>query len=948
VTCTDERRRARARTSEHNGIDTIDVSDCHTKLTVIFFGKAPGELAPANFRIEGGRRITDVTVVEVRLCADDDPELEDRVLLTLNHPGDLSTYRLCVVEADPTGVPGTRPYPGFDIRYACAEFTFFPECAPLDCAQPTERPQEAFVEPEIDYLAKDYASFRQLLLDRLTLTMPAWTERHVPDIGIALVELLAYEGDRLSYRQDAVATEAYLDTARQRVSIRRHARLVDYPMHDGCAARAWVCLETTSEITLAAGEFRFATLPDVLLPDLGAALLESDLDRRGLPPYQIFEPVHHEDVVLRNEHNEIHLWTWGDHDCCLPVGATSATLADGDRQARALHLVPGDVLIFEEVRGAKTGAPADADRSHRQAVRLVSVTEAVDTLYQQPVLEVTWAREDALTFPLCVNTRGGPDCADLEVGVVRGNVILVEHGRSLDWSRHDPEPITVPEPRPGEPGCPDPVGFGCPDEASPSTRPPYPPLPSRFRPQLKHGPVTQSAPFPAPSDVAAAQSRWLLGLPRRARQRLTELWHQLRERDLSEADRAYLGTLFGADTLRRVGLDEHPRQALRTLLARFDELLKTKLDRLAALVRRAWAGYVLRADGDGWEIGQSWGADEGTAIRSESPAFRGPAALATQPDPRTALPDVEVTDRYGELWLPRRDLLASGPGERHFVGEVNDDGVLALRFGDGRNGATFPFGDTLLARYRVGNGVAGNVGREAISRIVFRGTRQNVIVRVRNPLPTTGGTEPEPVAEVRERAPQEVRHRLLRAITADDYAALAGQTPGVQRAAADLRWTGSWYEAQIAVDALGAEVAPDWLLDEVRHAMHRYRRIGHDLAVRTATLVPIDMELRVEVDPQHVAGHVRAALLRVFAEEFRPDALTFGTPVRVSRLVAAAAAVPGVRHGEVTTLRRLFGGPSDALVTGVLAMGPLEIPQLDNDPARPENGLLTLDLGGGR
>ena len=74
--------------------------------------------------------------------------------------------------------------------------------------------------------------------------MPDWKETHVPDIGIAVVEVLAYVGDYLSYYQDAVATEAYLDTARQRISVRRHALLVDYQMHEGCNARAWVCLET--------------------------------------------------------------------------------------------------------------------------------------------------------------------------------------------------------------------------------------------------------------------------------------------------------------------------------------------------------------------------------------------------------------------------------------------------------------------------------------------------------------------------------------------------------------------------------------------------------------------------------------------------------------------------------------------------------------------------------
>ena len=92
----------------------------------------------------------------------------------------------------------------------------------------------------IDYLAKDYASFRRLMLDRLSVLVPDWRERNPADSWSTLVELLAYAGDHLSYFQDAVATEAYLGTARRRISVRRHARLVDYAMHEGCNARAWV------------------------------------------------------------------------------------------------------------------------------------------------------------------------------------------------------------------------------------------------------------------------------------------------------------------------------------------------------------------------------------------------------------------------------------------------------------------------------------------------------------------------------------------------------------------------------------------------------------------------------------------------------------------------------------------------------------------------------------
>lgn len=960
VVCEDDRRRARVRSAGGSGIDAINVSVDQRRLGVIFFGQPPEGLCADNFRVEGGSRVTGIKVLAVAPCtvdcADAATDLETCVELTVDRPGDWSTYRLCVVEADPRGGPGAAPHPGLDPRYACLEFSFKQHCpTEVDCVPATDCPPPTYPEPPIDYLAKDYASFRQLLFDRLALTMPDWTDRHVPDIGVTLAELLAYVGDQLSYHQDAVATEAYLDTARRRVSVRRHVRLVDYPMHDGCAARTFVCVETTARVTLPAGDFRFVTLAPGVLPHSRAAVLESELAEAAVPPgsYEVFEPVLDVDVTLDPAHNHISLWTWGDHDCCLPTGATTATLrdewADEQRCARQLRLASGDVIVFEEVRGPQTGHAADADPAHRQAVRLTSVVPKVDELYGQPVLEVAWEREDALTFPLCVNARGGPDCVDLEVGVARGNVILVEHGRSLTWCGGDPEPVAIPAAEPEAVDCRDSCCDSCAEE-DPAPRPP------RFTPALRYGPVTQRAPFPDPADVAYRQAAHLRGVPGRALARLKALAGKATQ-PLPDPDVAYLTLLFGAATLRRAGYPERPQWALRWLLVHFEELLAGKLRRIHQLVRRARAGYRLEHHDIGWELASTWGEAEGAAIDPERPAFHGPVALALRADPTAALPAVAASVPEGAPWTPRRDLIHSGPADRHVVGEVDDDGVMRLRFGDGRTGAAPPPGGTLAVRYRVGNGSGGNVGRGTINRVVCCATRVDGITQVRNPLAAVGGVDPEPVPEVRQRAPHEMRRRLLRAVTAEDYATLAARVTGVQRAAGDLRWTGSWYEAQVAIDPLGTTVAPEWLRDEVRESLHPYRRIGHDVAVTNARHVALRLALDVVVAPDHVAGHVAREIRRRLGTArlpdgrlgfFHPDNLTFGTPVRVSQIVAVAAAVPGVRHVAVTTLQRLFGEPGDALDTGILPMRPLEVPRLDDDPAQPENGLLTLCLRGGR
>ena len=176
-------------------------------------------------------------------------ELDDFMDISTDKAGDFSTYTLRVVIRNEHG--NYQPHPSFDPHYDRVEFSFKVDCpSDLDCKQLLVCPPEPRDEPVINYLAKDYASFRQLILDRLAVVMPEWQERHVPDLGIALIEVLAYAGDHLSYYQDAVATEAYLDTARQRISVRRHTRLVDYVLHEGCNARTWVCVGTDSVVTL--------------------------------------------------------------------------------------------------------------------------------------------------------------------------------------------------------------------------------------------------------------------------------------------------------------------------------------------------------------------------------------------------------------------------------------------------------------------------------------------------------------------------------------------------------------------------------------------------------------------------------------------------------------------------------------------------------------------------
>ena len=534
-------------------------------------------------------------------------------------------------------------------------------------------------------------------------------------------------------------------------------------------------------------------------------------------------------VTVLAERSTICFYTWGNSECCLAAGATSATLIDKvtDNGESALKLCPGDVLVFEEVMGPRTGVAGDADPTHRHVVRLTETERCTDPLTGDAIVEIAWDGGDALPFALCLSAIGpAPGCCLLtDISVARGNVVLADHGRS----RCDPLGAvpTVSSQPPCADGCPDPPQLAV----------------GRFRPQLPGTPLTFQAHY-----------------------------------------------------------DLH-----------------------------------------------------------------GPAAAVAAVDLRSAVPQLTLVSTTGRmsdaLWVARPDLLDSGPGDRHLVAEIDDDAIAHLRFGDDTLGRAPAAGEQFTAHSRVGLGPIGNVGPESVGHVVCEAVFSAADVRVRNPMPAVGGIAPEPVAEVKKLAPYAMHRDRQRAITAADYAELTVRDfpDAVQRAAAELRWTGSWYEARVSVDSFGTIDPSSDLLDDVEDRLQTYRRIGHDVVVVPAVVVGLDVALQICIADGYRRAQVELMVRARLGSHplpdgslglFHPDAVSFGAVVAASTLVAAAAAVPGVTSARVTRLRRYgqVGRPDteDVPGEGLLAMAPAEIPRLDNDPAAPEHGVLELDLRGGR
>ena len=1007
LTCARATRRDAVRASTLNGIDYVDVQGTH--LCVHFLNGVPPEeqITAANIVIKGGRHIANLQVKPpLQWHADADEYGEQCLGFDVDREGDLSIYTLCFVEAE-NGHPTDRPLKSFDPRYACIELRFRLDCpSEIDCATnaPCDVPQRP--RPDINYLAKDYASFRQLILDRLSIVMPEWREQHVPDVGIALVEILAYVADYLSYYQDAVGTEQYLDTARQRISVRRHARLVDYTMHEGCNARAFVALEVREDKTLSARKVFFVTSWSDATP---VAIAKNELPHVWPAPYVVYEPlVEQDEIQLHQAHNRIRIYTWGDVECCVPMGATHATLIDeflplpepepepeptyGKKKKkyakppddycppeqpvepkRKLALAAGDFLLFEELACATTatnellanGAAApDADRRHRHVVRLTRVEPGLDPLNGLPVVEVEWAIEDALPFPLCISAIGrAPECELVhDISIARGNIILTDHGTTIDE-----EPLPDVSEQPKAPVC---AGEEALSEIARAA--------ARYRPRLKHAPLTHAQPLlvGAPAALLAVQEPRMalpsirLGAIPAASSRLTSIFEASH---LTDARSLVARFKRAADPVVRTWLSQLAEPTL-ALLDDWDPETPITDALLEALANDLGAPAIDVHD-------PSKAANVAIALFDATDASL--ISLRYRLAPETiALLDEELGDEDDELpaplknalladlrrllvpWTPRADLLHSDADDPDFVAEVDDDGRAHLRFGDGELGAALEPGTVFLAAYRAGNGRAGLIGPEALAHAVFRNDdTSDAITRVRNPLPSTGAVDPEPVSEVKLFAPNVFRKDLQRAVIRADYALLAQylryprRNPRVQSASAELVWTGSWYEASVGVDALQSWLPEGPLLDVIRQTMQRVRRMGHDLRVGAATLVPLRLVLAVCIKAEYQRGHVIAALQDAFSNRvlrdgshgfFHPDNLTFGGAIYVSRIIAAAQAVDGVAEVHVETLERQFDGANPDFEDGLLRLGSMEVARLDADPNAQENGVLTINVRGGR
>jgi hypothetical protein len=393
--------------------NNVAVADIDTAINVN--GVPPSDV----FTLHGGSRILAGTAPgQLQITAVAAGPDAQSLLLTTSSIGDYSTYTLQVAFTDAGGATLIDPV------FAALLFKFRPGCFNLNCAPAFDKGQAPVVQPDIDYLARDYDSVKHVLINAMRERVPGWEPTSEADLDMVIVGLLAADTDELCDFQDRVMQEAYLGLARKRVSLARHARLMDYHIHQGNQASTWLVAEVAANMTLPAGTGVW-TGPDWQLPDAVIFLTAAAQD-------------------CLQDLNTLALYSWGELVTALDAGATEAELAlpptlnpllQGDAELLRDHFRRADVqhLLIEEKLNPATGTINGRNSGNRQLLRLLEGNAAAEVGFD-PVanhffVRVHWLPADRLTQRYCFLAQcPGQPLID-GISAFHGNLAPAAHGR---------------------------------------------------------------------------------------------------------------------------------------------------------------------------------------------------------------------------------------------------------------------------------------------------------------------------------------------------------------------------------------------------------------------------------------------------------------------------------------------------------------------------------------
>jgi hypothetical protein len=743
----------------------------------------------------------------------------------------------------------------------------------------------------IVYRAGDYSSFRRALLNSLPgeVELTNWRPTASNDLALQMIEWWAYLADILTFYNQEIANEDYLRTARPDESVNRIIRILGYRPRPAIGALATLAALTSAKkpFTLPAA-FAVQSKPgpgqQPQVFELTADTIVQPFDHVSADPLPVAETLGADgSVLLKGVVGSIKTGdqllmvsnTWNGTDANYSVRTVASIQSEpspcGDKNTRVRFASP-------------LGLPANANAANYRLLRSTQSTR----LWQYN------GADSALSI------SGGTGVIDLE-SVVRqiqpGDIILFEATRNEDvavlarslsflppadvfsqqqvkqlasvtayseliWYANSPtDPPTTPPADTNTPG----IAIL---HSELTFRPAFSVDVDRKTLVIRYGWSDVGQVIPTPSRTFSVSSPELLATDPPAF--LTGATTILLED--TDGDGEFATGLAGTD-LARLALSDLSNPA---------QVLSAPVNVLYNLLSMSRGKTVLN------EIlgsGDSSAASQEFVLKKSSLTYLLSSDSSSGGNYKSTL-NVRVD---GIEWKEVPSFFGQTPGAKIFVTFEDEQNQTHVQFGDGVNGARLPSGTSnVIATYRFGSG-ADSPASGKLTTIL---TPQPGLTAVRNPVAASGGSDPDPASQIRTYAPRSVL-TFGRAVSGDDYEAIAASTPGVARARA--YWSFDPLQQRTAVtvyvgDDNGAVAAA---LTALRGDADPNRPVS----VKLANVIPVRISLTLIVDAAFVAADVVAAVTTAFLDPqnglFGQARIRIGDVIYASQIYEACLAVPG-------------------------------------------------------
>ena len=256
-----------------------------------------------------------------------------------------------------------------------------------------------------------------------------------------------------------------------------------------------------------------------------------------------------------------------------------------------------------------------------------------------------------------------------------------------------------------------------------------------------------------------------------------------------------------------------------------------------------------------------------------------------------------------QAWREVFHFQESGSEDDHF--QVETDGLDRTRilFGDGVRGAAPAADAAIRVEYLETLGAGGNLGTGVVTQLTspLHQDGEPVAVNVTNPVPATGGADRESVEHARRQAPAEIR-TLWKALTKDDYKALAESYPGVAKAQVldvndcpNLRY----YQVNLAVAPEGGGPPSALLKRDLAAFLESRKVVTLEINLYDALYRPVSIDADIHAYSGEDLDLVRRRIEQALADYFDFERRDFGQAVPSSDLVALLDGVRGVSHAHL-------------------------------------------------